>query len=549
MPSRHYKQIEARYEALRASESRRNPEPCYDPVSGTLVGDPYDGLPVMLIALDEAAGRVLVRHESLPNQEAYFPICPDDPGGRLTIPEVRPDEGCCVDERTGLITCTRGAASSYMHGRTVPLSTVTCFEDASGRWCEIHTGDNQFLFRSCPQPPDLIPPPPPPPDLSGCCIDPQTGIISCPGGTDQFYMHGRQIPAGQFTCQNGTCQIFGAGIGEGDMVLPACPTPPDLIPPPGTPPQCCYDVASGTLRCNGGEWDGLAVSLLAMQPQADGSILAIVMSEQLRPNSTMAFPICDDPVVECCYDPTTETLVCPGSDLDGTAAGIVVSWADASGQIYVWAVWNGGGARMPLCPGTTECPPMFCCINLQTFELVCPGRPELNGTKGDVVDFVQEDGFTWGIMADGTRIPICGQRCPPPQLCPDCPTCPPGQFLSPDGTCHEPPVCPPQDEPCPPGMWRDPNGACVPPPTVPQCPPGLLLDTTTMQCVHCPSCPPKEPCCDDCAHGGPCSGCPDGRKGASGGARRIRHAGPQRNPSVAERYQGSRKRKIFAGNR
>jgi len=472
-------ELEHWYDAMRARAS--NPELCYDAVSGTLVGDPSDplnGVAVQLIGIDAATGRALVRHPSLPNQEAYFPLCADDDPWLTTPTGTDLPPTCCVDERTGLVTCPQGAADSYMHGRTVPLETITCYTDDTAeqnRWCEVHTGDNEFLFLSCPQ-------------------------------------------------------------------------PPDLIPPPGTPQQCCYDVASGTLRCDG-EWNGLKVSLLAMQPQADGSILAIVMSPDFAPeNSTMAFPICDDPVVDCCYDPTTETIVCPGNELDGAAAGIVASWVSADGQIYVWAVWQGGGARMPLCPGTDECPPVFCCVNLQTLTLVCPGKPELNGTPAEVTDFVMEDGYTWGVYADGTRIPTCGQRCPPPQLCPDCPTCPPGQFLSPDGTCHEPPECPPELDPCPPGMWRDPNGACVPPPTCPKCPPGTLLDTSTMQCVQC-NCPPKEPCCDDCAHGHPCSGCDEGRRGASGGALRVRHAGPMRNPDLRNRYQSARKRKLFSGNR
>ena len=439
------------YTAIRANGAqrirRRNPETCYDPSTGTLVGEPFDGVEVQLIGID-ASGQALVRHESLPNMEAYFPICPDD-DDRLVAPT---DPG-------GL-------------------------------------------------------------DLNGCCIDPQTGIIRCPGGEQQWYMHGRTVPLELVACfmQNGQ-QICEIAVADSTFRLPPC-TQPDLIPPPGGEQICCYDVATGTLLCDGA-WNGLKVSLLAMQAGADGSIVALVMSEELRPNSTMTFPICDDPVVNCCYDPATETLSCPGSDLDGTPAGLVAAWTSEDGQVYVWATWAGGGARMPLCPGDAECPPVFCCINLQTFELVCPGKPEFNATKADVVDFLEEGGYTWGVLADGTRIPTCGQKCPPPQLCPDCPTCPPGQFLSPDGSCSEP--------------------------EVPQCPPGTLLDTTTMQCVHCPTCPPQdEPCCDDCAKGHECSGCDEGQ---GGGPMRLRHAGPMRNPDAGSRYRSTKRRHLFSRTR
>lgn len=444
------------YDEIHYGSGRRsNPDACYDAVSGTILGDPGHplyGLEVQLVGLDESSGQALVRHASLPNQEAYFPLCPDDDPW-LVQPEAQ-TQPCCVDERTGEVKCppNASAADMAMHGRTVPLSTITCFERDGTRWCEIHAGDNEYTMLSCPQ-------------------------------------------------------------------------PPDLIPPPGQPQQCCYDVAAGRLRCDGA-WDGLQPSLLALQPQDDGSILAIVMSPDFAPaNSTQAFPVCDDPVVDCCYDPTTQTLFCPNSELDGTPAGALATWVGQDGQLYVWAAWRGGAARMPLCPGTDECPPVFCCVNMQSMRWVCPGDPQLHDTPASVANIVTEDGYGHAVLDNGEKVPLCGEHCPPPQLCPDCPTCPPGMWMSPDGTCAEPPQCPPEGDPCPPGYWRDPNGACVPPPQCPTCPPGTLLNTSTGRCETCfvppggipprfppfvppTPCPPK-PCCDGCAEGRGCEGCKD----------------------------------------
>lgn len=614
---RRYDALRRRERRNPGSESARNPTAlCYDAGSGQLVGDPssrYYGLEVELAELYEEKQSVLVRHAMLPADELIVSLCPDavlgaptdlttelppppaeppgwevvpvvdpglpgpgdlvaelpgppphppgrptdlappgldvppptGPGDRVVTPPGDPTVGCCIDEQTGVITCPGGTTQWYMHGRTVPNAALGCYDGESGRLCVITTGDATFTLPVCAPPTEEEPP-----DLTGCCVDEQTGLITCPGGTEQWYMHGRTVPAVTMACYDAEDGSRRCNINMGDNYLdvPVCPSVEE-------PPQlCCYDVASGTLRCNTeGGYDGLEVSLVSMQPQADGSIVAVVTSDELDP-STMTFPICDDPVVDCCYDATSETLVCPGSELDGTSAGIVVSWTAPDGSIHVWAAWKGGAARMPLCPGTTECPPVFCCINMQTMTYVCPGQPDLNGQPASIADLITEDGYSWGVLTDGTRIPMCGKQCPPPQLCPDCPTCPPGQWMSPDGTCHEPPECPPEKEPCPPGMWRDPTGACVSPPECPTCPPGSLLNTQTGQCVKCPptgACPygtqydaatgrcvpcPEDPCCVGCAGGGPCKA-------------EIPRAARSNPGGVYDRRGKPRKRRILSGNR
>lgn len=578
---------ERRYDAIRRNDYRTPNPPitarrgvlCYDAESGELGGDPaspFDRLRVELADLFESSMTVLVRHADLPNGELVVPLCGDrvspaaaqalvarapGPVGPQDLvarvpPPVEPQAGCCIDEATGLITCPGGTEQWHMHGRTVPLVTMGCYDAPDGtRVCSVSMGDAQVVLPVCPVPDKRTPPrePPPPPGLPDCCFDEDTGTVSCPDPNAQIkgiMLDGFRPPPGTWSCydaDDGTRRCTISAGGDDYWDFPACPKPPDLIPPPPRPPECCYDVATGTLRCvpTTHAWHGLEVDLLTMTPQPDGSVIATVMSEQLRPNTTMRFPICDDQVVDCCYDATTETLVCPGNELDGAAAGIVAAWTDPDGQIFVWAAWEGGGARMPLCPGQEECPPVFCCINIQTMAYVCPGRAELNGQAAPIAELVTDNGYNWAVLEDGTRVPLCGERCPPPQLCPDCPTCPPGQWMSPDGTCSDPPECPPPEEPCPPGLWRDPSGACVRPPQCPQCPPGTLLNTQTMQCVRCP--PTTEPpCCDSCANGGPCTGCDS--TGSSGGHRRRRHGGAMFNPGMGgPKRGGSKHRKRAAG--
>jgi hypothetical protein len=352
----------------------------------------------------------------------------------------------------------------------------------------------------------------------------------CPGGEQQWYMHGRVIPEvarGCYDADDGSrrCTI---PTGDAELDLPVCPKPPQ---------SCCYDAAAGRLRCDRpGGFDGMEVSLVSMSPQQDGSIRAVVQSDELTPR-IQEFPVCDDRVMDCCYDSTTEKLVCSDAALDGAPAGLLASWVGEDGQIYVWAAWRGGAARMPLCPGIEECPPVFCCVNLQTRKYVCPGRPEVNGQEASIVEIKTENGFTFGILDDGTQIPMCGQECPPPQLCPECPTCPPGQWFSPDGTCHPPPKCPPGEDPCPPGMWRDPNGACVEPPKCPSCP-------------MCPGCPnAHEHPCNECGRD-PCAHRPiaGGRRARIAGNPRTAGYGAQYLRVPTTSYRNPRKRRILQGN-
>lgn len=252
--------------------------------------------------------------------------------------------------------------------------------------------------------------------------------------------------------------------------------------------EYCYEIATGTLRSTpADDLDGLELELIALKPAVDGSLQAVVSSETFAPASTIqVVPICDDVVVGCCYDPTTETLKCPNSDLDGAPAGIVAAWTDDSGQIYVWAAWTGGGGRMPLCPGSTECPPVFCCVNVQTFEYVCPGIPDLDGQVASITEIVLEDGYTWAVLDDGTKIPLCGLNIPAPRIGSGSKATP-GQWIS------------LEEKHCCSSCAR--NGPCegerASNPCCDSCAEGKPCESEM---------PKANPCCESCAHGGPCKG-------------------------------------------
>jgi hypothetical protein len=246
-----------------------------------------------------------------------------------------------------------------------------------------------------------------------------------------------------------------------------------------------------------------------MGKDAQGNDVASV-SHPALPGGGYRFPLCIDMTPpDCCYDGQRMVLVCPNDpEYDGTPAAVVETFEGPDGEPWVSVAWPGGGARMPLC--TEECPPQFCCINVETMMYVCAG--ELNGTLADVVDVITTpEGFNVAVLADGTHVPTCGRDCPPPQLCP--PGCPPGMWMTPDGECVDPPRCPPQTE-CPPGMWKDPDGICRNPP---ECPPQVCPPEKCPPQVKPPVGQPPEQCCtpwwkiaghccEECALGRACEG-------------------------------------------
>jgi len=414
--------------------------------------------------------------------------------------DLDPLAGCCLvemdgsylDEMTGttiitagVIQCPGGEAQSSLHGRGIPAVTMAIFTDDAGRrMASIETGDATIVLPVCTD--DT------PPGGGGgegeCCYDEQRMVLVCPNSqfaeitglfeqqqsglrtlsfidpTDGVEKNGRFMPCtspptmqccydratSMLICNDDTelpaslvapvqtndgSQVVIVQMQDGQqMTVPLCPETP--------PGRCCYNVSTGTLSCTNSDLDGREVSLVAMVAQPDGSIIAIV--QIAGHNEQMTLPICDDNVPSCCFDTEKMELVnCDDANFNGTKAAIVSSWTATDGTPWAWLSWTGGGGRVPLCPGQTECPPSFCCVNVETMRFVCPGSSNLNGQIANVVDIVTEDGFSWGVLASGHRVPLCGRDCPPPRMCPDCPGCPPGLWMSPDGSCEPPPFCEP----------------------------------------------------------------------------------------------------------
>jgi len=291
-----------------------------------------------------------------------------------------------------------------------------------------------------------------------CCYDAVLGVLQC---SDPALNGQAPTLVSEGVDKNGKPYVIvqHAGLNQGNRTqMPLCPEVP--------PPDCCYDLAAGVLRCPGNpELDGL-------EPTGIVHITEDMVSVQHPdlPGGAWDFPLCiDETPPDCCYDGKLQVLVCPNDpDLNGKPAGVVSTFQGEDGRTWVQVSWDGGGARMPLC--TEECPPQFCCVNVQTMTFVCADGA-LNDTPADVVDVITVAGFNMAVLSDGTRVPVCGGDCPPPKYCP------PGLWMSPDGECTQPPECPPGIDcpPCPPQIPCPPGGGCPPqipcPPQVP-CPPG-----------------------------------------------------------------------------
>lgn len=440
-----------------------------DPETGVVIstagiiscpGGEYDGRAVPAVTMqifDNEDGTRTAVIETGDGTSLTLPVCTSD-----TPPPPPPsgDPDCCIDVGSMTLVCNDGASplagaqvTEIVQVQPSGLHTISFIDPTTG---EIRRG----RFPACD-----VPPPPPPPPGGECCFDRATQTLTCGDGDPRDGMSVTVVNS--IVATDGTPLVVVAHS-SGQLTVPVCEDPPDL---------CCYDVATGTLRCESNAGlNGQQVSLLAMSEQADGSIVAVVQIQGQRGAST--FPICEDRVSECCYDADTMQIRCTADpSLDGTTAAVLSSWRNDAGEVWVWATWPGGGARMPLCPGQVECPPQFCCVNVESMRYVCPGRPDVNGQPVVLADIIADGGFTWGVLADGSRVPLCGRDCPPPELCPDCPSCPPGMWTSPDGTCSPPPTC-----------------TDCPPDRIPQCPPGMLLNTRTGQCVKCcdtdEDCPP-----------------------------------------------------------
>lgn len=304
---------------------------------------------------------------------------------------------------------------------------------------QLHTDQR---LAACPEePPPLHTLPP------DCCVqlDEAGGnpILVCSNPNNPW--HGYQIAEGHYNCvpEQGYCEVLLTGP-DGSQVrgrMPLCPQPP----PERIPPDCCYDVATGTLICRDehSEWNGLKVSLEQMVGGTANSPMFAVVSHAKLGSAPMRFPVCEQGgQPDCCFQPgppgsgANGQLVCPSNAALNGMAAILTDVNLVNGQVIATVSWPGGGARMPFCCAPAERvprtpPSYFCCVNIDTGTYVCPADSDLNGKPASIKQLEQVDGMPFVRLSDDTLVPACGSQCPAPEPCPLCPDVPGGGGLIP----------------------------------------------------------------------------------------------------------------------
>jgi len=462
---------------------------CFDPELMLIVcsdpNNPYNGREVAeIVSLDEASGTAVLKLKPVAMQTTAqtilvkAPLCPDDAGD--TPPPEQKLRDCCYDPVTSTLVCDNPAHPA--HGLQVQLLELNEAQGLAKVAATVNGVVTHIYAMLCPDKPGDTPPPPPPPKRGDeCCYDPVLGKLLCADVTSP--LNGADVTLEVINEVNGQAiaTVYVGGDPRAGMRVPLCETP-----------ECCLDLATSKLLCESdpaSPYNGLQVSV-----EQVGVANARVSHPSLLPYGFAYVPLCETPpekTGDCCFNQDTMQIICADASnpLHGQTAGIVTEF-EMNGVKMASVAWPGGGVRLPLCGDCPpeECPPAYCCINIDTMTFVCPGTPELDGQPADVADIKEVDGFTYAVLSDKTFVPICGADCPPPELCPD------GMWRTPTGECAIPecPECPETTCPeCPPGQ------------DCPTCPPGMLLDTTTGQCVECPTCP-EQPGCPPCPPQQPC---------------------------------------------
>jgi hypothetical protein len=492
------------------------PRCCFDPELNLIVcaqaNNPFNGREVAeIISIDEGQNTAVLRLQPIDPaagpEYVQAPLCPDQ--DQPSLPPQNGLEGCCYDAVTSRIICL-DQPNHPLAGMPAQLNAIdeangivsVTVTDASGR-------QHQIRLPICSVQPTPTEPEKPtqpiPRPTNECCYDAAINKLLCKdassplNGADVVLETLNQLPNGQTVAT-----VYVNGDPNAGMRVPLCETP-----------DCCLDLATSTLVCESdpsSPYNGLAVNIEQVGPQ-----LVRVSSPELLPYGFAYVPLCSTPpaqTADCCFNQDTMTIVCPdpSNPLHGQTAGIVTEFSYPNGAAGASISWPGGAARMPLCGRIPpeRCPPAYCCINVDSLTFVCPGTPEMNGQAADVVSFEDQNGYRYAVLSDGVLVPVCGADCPPPQLCPD------GMWRTPAGDCAMP-ECPDVPD-CPVCPELPPAGQC------PTCPPGMLLDTSTGECVprDCPPCPPNGSCppcpppqtCPPCPGGGghppPPGGRPDG---------------------------------------
>ena len=291
--------------------------------SGQIVcaGSAYDLLIVKIVALANVNGiqTASVEHPDMPGGGARLPVCEPI--------EEEPDERpCCIEESTGEVVCPQGV-DFPLAGKRVPLEFLVFADTAAGRVARLKCGDVRDV--------------PPSDRAADPVLDAMFNLCEDLGGY-VFLVCDR--PGKRFT-----------------------PVPKEESPPPKLPDVCCYDPSTGTLVCEGTDYHGLPVAVVA-ETQVNGKPIVSVQSERL-PGGGLRVPLCPPrpelpklPPADCCVVESSSglTLVCDpsshpwnGKDVSDVGQCVdtpngrmcVIAWSDEYGQHTL---------EVPTCPPPPE---------------------------------------------------------------------------------------------------------------------------------------------------------------------------------------------------
>jgi len=340
-------------------------------------------------------------------------------------------EGCCIqklDDGTAMIVCDD--VTSPWHGFELNAGEFSCVMEGSQEvcWAVITDPDGNELRHKFP----VCPPPPPERLPEDCCYDLAMGQLLCAGDPDSMY-NGMKVSLLDIVPHGGPNQnaiaIVEVEVEPGKklrMRFPLC----DL----DTPEECCFqpaqlpeEGAQGTIICPGHELHGITATLVEIFETAAGLIAYVVWAR-----GGARLPLCDDPLITT-FKPTPPliTTFVPTPTIPGTTPTTPPTdippppTKPPGGTIPPPPTKPPGGTIPPPSkpPGTppprVPAPkPYFCCVNIDTGTLICPGNPTLHGTSaGNYTD--QGNGVV--MLEDGTLAPVCGSSCPAPEPCPPCP--------------------------------------------------------------------------------------------------------------------------------
>jgi hypothetical protein len=302
--------------------------------SGQMVcpGSAYDLLVVKIVTFASVGGVQIasVSHPDLPGGGVRLPVCePID-----EVPEERP---CCIEEDSGLIVCPEGI-DFPLDGKKIPLEFLVFATESDGRRvARLKCGDIMNI------------------DPSARAADPT-------------------LDAMWSICEELGGYIFPVCERRPPVIRvperpkrPPTKRPSPEIPPPSLPPKlpdlCCYDPQTGSLVCEGTQYHGLLVDVVA-EAVVGGKPIVSVASDKL-PGGGARVPLCPPPPeipklppADCCVIESSAGLVLlcdpsdhPWNNKDVTQFGqcidtpngrmCVLKWADAYGEHVL---------EIPACP-------------------------------------------------------------------------------------------------------------------------------------------------------------------------------------------------------